>query len=74
MGQISDGLLAHRIMEVLIGELGLTKVISLSASVASARGDQAAQIDPEEVDPTDKAREWRTDAQALRAILTRLHH
>jgi len=74
MGQMSDGLLAHRILEVLIGELGLTKVVSLSASVANAQGDREAARDPSEVDPTDKARQWRTDAQVLRGVLPRLHH
>ncbi|HEY9878028.1 MAG TPA: hypothetical protein V6D29_06205 [Leptolyngbyaceae cyanobacterium] len=67
----TDKVMAHRILEVLIKELGLTNIVGMVASVASLEADR---VEADQGDIGDEARNWRRDSQDLRGILPRLRH
>jgi len=72
MAQPTEGVIAHRILELFVQEFGLTTTVGLVASVASIVADRVeATGDPEQ---NDTAREWRQDGQTIRAIMFRLRH
>lgn len=64
----TESVIAHRVLEVLVKELGLTQVVGLVASVASITADQ---IEP---DKPDEAKGYRRDAQKIRLVMPQLSH
>lgn len=67
----SKNLIALRILEILIREIGLTNIVNMAASVASLEADR---IEANQGDIGDDARNWRRDSQDLRSIMHRLRH